>query len=44
MGPCGSENFKNATPPTVTILFQPNFFYLFLVTILTKRAYRSSKF
>ena len=26
---------KNATPPTVFILFQPNLFYLFHVTVLT---------
>ena len=27
MEPYGGENFQNATPPTVSILFQPNFFW-----------------
>ncbi len=29
-------NFRNATLPTVVILFVPNFFYIFPVTVLTK--------
>ena len=32
---------QNATPPTVTILSQPNFFYLFPVTVLTKLVSRN---
>ncbi len=31
--------FKNATPPTVMILFPPNYFWMFPVTVLTKAAY-----
>ena len=29
------------TPPTITILFQPDVSYIFLVTVLTKLAYRN---
>ncbi len=32
-------NFQNATPRTVMILFQPNFFWIFHVRILTKVTY-----
>ncbi len=32
---------QNATPPTVMILLQPNFFYIFRRTVLTKLAYRN---
>ncbi len=31
-------NFQNATPGTVMILFQPNFFLMFPVTVPTKVA------
>ena len=41
MGPYGSEKFQNATPPTVIVLFQPNFVWMFLVTVLTKVTYRN---
>ncbi len=44
MRPYGNENFK--TLPLlqlVTILFQPNLFYIFPVTVLTKLAYRNFK-
>ena len=30
---------QNATAPTVMILFQPNFFWMFHVTVLTKVTY-----
>ncbi len=39
MWPMGK--FQNAIPPTVMVLLQPNFFWMFHVTALTKVPYRN---